>query len=103
MDLIIERDGAILLRQRTNLLNRANTSTHRINALKGNDLRGLEGVLLKPCFKVCQVVMFEYLFGCTGVADSVNHGRVIELVRKDNAIRQFGSEGGERSIIGDVA
>lgn len=103
MHLIIKRNSPVFLSQRRHLLDRTNASTHRIHALKRNDLGCLEWVLGQSSFEVRQVIMFKYLLGRARVSDTVDHGCVIQFVGEDDASWKLGSEGGERGVVGYVA
>ena len=101
--LIQEGQCTILLSKVADFFDRADTTTHRVNTLESNDLRGLLRVLRELHLEVFQVVMLEYDPLGARVTQALDHGRVVHAVGEVNAPGKLRAQGREGRVVGNVA
>lgn len=101
--LIQESDSTVLISQVTNLLDRADATAHRVDALEGDDLGRLLGPLLKLRLEVLQVVVLPNNLLRARVTDALDHRGMVGRVGEVYTTREFGPESGEGSIVGHIA
>lgn len=103
VDFVEESDSTVLVGQVADLLDRRNTSAHRVNTLKRNELGRFLWQSSEFRLEVNHVVVLEDDLLSAGVTDSLNHRGVVERIGKDDTTGEFRSDGGETSIVGHVA
>lgn len=103
MDFIEKGDCAVFFGEVADLGDGGNGSAHAIHGLKSNDFGLLGWKRAELRFKIGKIVVLEDHFLCTGVADALDHGGVVHAVAENDAVWNLGAEGGQGSIIGDVA
>ena len=103
VDLVEERERTVAFGKVAYLRDGTNATAHRVDALEGDDFRRLLGVLRQLHLEVLQVVVLENDALGTRVPHALDHGRVVHGVREVDAPGELFAQGGERSVVGDVA
>lgn len=103
MDLIQERDGAVLFGQVADLADGSDAAAHGVDALESDDLGGVLGEHAQLRLEVLEVVVPEDDLGRAGVTNALDHGRVVHVVAEDDAVGHLGSERREGGVVGDEA
>ena len=101
--LIEESESSVLFGEITNFRDRTNATAHGVDALEGDDLRGLLRVLRELHLEVFQVVMLEYNPLGARVTHALDHGRVVHGVGEVNAPGELRAQGREGRVVGNVA
>ncbi|KAH3662591.1 hypothetical protein OGAPHI_005843 [Ogataea philodendri] len=101
MDLVQESESTVLVGQITDLLNRSNRTTHGVDTLKRNQFWSGFRVLSQHGLQLLQIVVFEDVLSCSGVADSHNHRRMVQSVRENDQIFEFLAQQRKNRIVGN--
>jgi len=102
VDFVVESDGAVLVGQVADFLDGGDTSAHRVDTLKRDELGSFLGHSSELGLEVRHVVVLPNdLFGAR-VTDTLNHRSVVQRVGEDDAAGELGADGSETSVVGDV-
>ncbi len=103
VDFIAVGQGIELVGQVADRRNGRNVAVHRIDALEGDELGRIRIGGSEQFAQMIQVVVAEDELLAARIADTRDHGGVIELVGEDQAARQDLAERRERGLVRHIA
>ena len=82
---------------------RRDVAVHRIDGFENDQLRLLAARRLQQAFQMRDIVVAEYLLLGPGAPHALDHRGVVELIGKNEAVRQQPRDGGDRRLVRDEA
>mmetsp|Transcript_16234 Transcript_16234/g.61542 ORF Transcript_16234/g.61542 Transcript_16234/m.61542 type:complete len:456 (+) Transcript_16234:24-1391(+) len=103
VDLIAKGHGPELVSEVADLLQGGDGALHAVDGFEGDELRRVRGEGLQDLAEVPKVVVVVHMALGSGVADALDHRRVVHCVGEDDEAREHLGERGEDGFVANIA